>query len=40
LTQRESGASASTSCGILAESGGIIRYHPTNASAAKWRLFR
>src|SRR5260370_6105593 len=38
--QCASGTSVSTSCGILGESGGIIRYQPTNVSAAKWRLFR
>src|ERR1700674_1817257 len=40
IVQRGSGTSASTSCGYLVELGGIIRYQPTNASAAKGRLFR
>src|ERR1700722_10837135 len=35
------GVLVSTSWGILGESGGIIRYQPTRASAARWwRLFR
>src|ERR1700691_4073704 len=40
IIQCGSGTSASTSCGYLAELGGIMRYQPANASAAKWRLFR